>query len=235
MNFGAALLCTVSFCSLGVVPVLANPEKTGKVIPLGEWKNLLERDDFSQWKQWKPGTIVETNAWKIKDGVLHLGNPRKKGGGDQSLVTVKHYQNFELKFDFKLSEKCNSGVKYRSLNNLGFEFQILDDVGASDRSNPKNRVGSIYQLVAAPDTKKLEPIGEWNRGRIVASGNQIEHWLNGEKVASLEYGSANWEKIFKASKYKKYPDFGKQGGEILLQDHGHEVWYKNLLIRELEK
>jgi len=118
--------------------------------------------------------------------------------------------------------------------NLGFEFQILDDVAGKDRQNPKNRAGSIYQLVAAPDTKKLNPAGEWNSGRIVAKGNHIEHWLNGEKVAAIEYGSEDWKTRFKASKYKKYPDFSKQGGEILLQDHGDEVWFRNLLIREFK-
>jgi len=156
---------------------------------------------------------------------------KRKGG---SITTIKHYHDFELKFDFKISPKGNSGVKYRSLDNLGFEFQVLDDELSKDNKNPLNKAASMYQLVAAPDDKKLNPAGEWNSGRIVAKGDIIEHWLNGEKVARIQLGSKDWDERFLKSKYKKYPDFGKQGGEILLQDHGDEVWYRNIMIREVK-
>lgn len=199
-----------------------------------EWKDLLEGGNLSQWKKWRRGTIEDSVAWTIKDGVLHLSKApevKTKGG---SITTIKHYQDFELKFEFKIRKAGNSGVKYRSLDNLGFEFQILDDKEHKDNKNPKNRAASIYQLVAAPDDKKMNPVGAWNKARIVAKGNTIEHWLNGVKVTSLEIGSEDWKERFAASKYKKYPDFGKQGGEILLQDHGDDVWFRNLLIRELK-
>ena len=83
-----------------------------------------------------------------------------------------------------------------------------------------------------PAIRALRPA--WNKGRIVAKGNLFEHWLNGEKVVSIEFGSGEWKKRFEESKYKKFPDFAKQGGEILIQDHGDDVWYRNLLIRELK-
>jgi len=199
-----------------------------------KWINLLEGGNLSQWKKWRRGTIESSIGWTVKDGVLSLSKApevRTKGG---SLTTIKHYQNFELKFEFKISEGGNSGIKYRSLDNLGMEYQILDDVSAKDNKNPKNSAASLYQLVPAPKTKKLKPAGEWNSGRIVANGNQLEHWLNGKKVVSIEFGSEQWVELFKKSKYKIYPDFAKQGGEILLQDHGDDVSFRNLMIRELK-
>jgi len=88
-------------------------------------------------------------------------------------------------------------------------------------------------LVAAPDNKPINPVGEWNHSHIVAKGNQIEHWLNGKKIVEIEYGSDDWKKRFQKSKYSKHEDFGNRAGPILLQDHLDEVWFKNIQIREL--
>ena len=231
MKFPNILASSLVITFLTYPTLFAEPAQTATEKKV-EWKNLLEGENLSQWEKLDEGSVEDAAAWTITDGVLHLSKTpemKKKGG---SLVTIKHYQNFEMKFEFKISEAGNSGVKYRSLKNLGFEFQILDDKKHKDNKNPKNRAGSIYQLVAAPDDKKINAVGEWNQARIVVQGNSIEHWLNGEKTASLTLGSEDWKARYAASKYKKYPDFGKQGGEILLQDHNDEVWFRNLLIRE---
>jgi len=200
-----------------------------------EWHNLIAEDNLSQWRPWrKKENIDNVVAWTVKDGVLQLSKKpavKTKGG---SIITLKPYVNFEFKFEFKISPKGNSGIKYRSLNNLGLEYQVLDDIGGKDNKNPLNSCASLYQLVAAPKTKKLNAPGEWNSGRIIANGNQIEHWLNDEKVAEIEMGSDAWKKAYDKSKYKKFPEFAKQGAEILLQDHGDEVSYRNLLIKELK-
>jgi hypothetical protein len=88
-------------------------------------------------------------------------------------------------------------------------------------------------LVAAPDDKPIKPVGEWNTSKIRARGNLIEHWLNGEKVVSIEWGSGDWYKRFEASKYRKNEGFGSWDGPILLQDHKDPVWYRNLRVRRL--
>ena len=197
------------------------------------WHNLLEGDKLDQWRSWRKG-IENVTAWTVKDGVLHLNKSegRAKYGG--SLITLKQYPNFEFKFEFKISKGGNSGIKYRSLDNLGLEYQILDDGAAKDGKNPKNRVASLYQLVAAPDDKPIKPAGEWNTGRIIANGNNIQQWFNGVKMVEIEIGSEEWKAAFADSKYKDKKDFAKQSAEILIQDHGDEVSYRNLFIKELK-
>ena len=191
-----------------------------------EWTSLFASDDFSNWTNLNGNAV--TKGWSIEDGVVH----RPSRGGD--IITKKHYENFELHFDWKISEAGNSGVKYRTKGALGLEYQILDDAKHQDSKNPTHRAGSLYELAAAPDSKKpVNPVGEWNHARIVANGNTIQHWLNGEKIVDIEVGSDDWNQRFQKSKYSKNKDFANSAGPILLQDHNDEVWFKNVQIREL--
>jgi hypothetical protein len=150
-----------------------------------------------------------------------------------NIITKEKFKDFELTFEWKISKAGNSGIKYRARGSLGLEYQVLDDQKHRDNKNPTHRAGSLYELVAAPDSKPLKPVGEWNKGRIFVKGNQIEHWLNGEKVVEITWGSEDWKKRFQKSKYHKNEGFGSWEGPILLQDHNDPVWYRNLKIRKL--
>ncbi|MFT5130573.1 MAG: glucose/arabinose dehydrogenase [Rhodothermales bacterium] len=193
-----------------------------------EWVDLLQNDSLALWQKTPTTEIGE--QWSVKDGVLHLDKETKGRGGQ--IVTKKPYYDFELKFDFRISKGGNSGVKYRTKEGIGLEYQVLDDVNHTDNKNPTHRTACMYELASVPDSRTLNPPGEWNQGRIVARGNTLEHWLNGEKVVSIEYGSAIWKERFAASKYTKYPDFAAAAGPILLQDHSDTVSYRKLRIRE---
>jgi hypothetical protein len=190
-----------------------------------EWTSLFASGDFSNWTNLNGDAV--TKGWSIENGIVH----RPSRGGD--IITREHYENFELRFDWKISEAGNSGVKYRTKGALGLEYQILDDAKHRDKENPTHRAGSLYELQAAPDSKPIKPVGEWNHGRIVANGNTIQHWLNGEKVIEIEIGSDDWNQRFHKSKYNKHEGFGSWTGPILLQDHNDEVWFQNVQIREL--
>ena len=80
----------------------------------------------------------------------------------------------------------------------------------------------------------LKPVGEFNEARVVVCGNHVEHWLNGVKVLEATMHDDEWNQRVQASKFGKMPKFGTMSkGHIALQDHGNNVWYRNVKIREI--
>ncbi len=174
---------------------------------------------------------TQKGNWELKDGVIHRTG---KGG---SLDTKKLYENFILEFEWKISEKGNSGVKYRmkkiGRQMLGLEYQVIDDTSQA-ATKPFHTAGSIYDLVPASPERKLNPPGQWNKGRIVANGPVLEHWLNGKKVAGIDQSTDAWKTCFAKSKFRKAEGFGFGKGVLHLQDHGNEVWFRNIRVKELK-
>lgn len=189
------------------------------------WKDLFAANDFSEWTNLKGEPV--RSGWSIQDGIVFR---ESKNGG---IITKNDYVDFELKFEWKISEGGNSGVKYRTIKRKGLEYQILDDDKHKDGQNSTHRAASMYDLIAAPDSKPVKPVGDWNKGRIVAKDSKIEHWLNGKKVIDTDLSSEDWIRRFQNSKYKNLDGFGTWPGPILLQDHGDHVWFRNVLIRDL--
>ena len=115
----------------------------------------------------------------------------------------------------------------------GPEMQVLDDDKHADGRDPKTSAGSLYALIA-PKNKKLKPVGQWNKVRIVVQEKQVAHWLNGVKVVEFELGSVELNLLIARSKFKDMPRFGKEKtGFIDLQHHGDEVWYRKIRVRRL--
>ena len=174
------------------------------------------------------------DGWQAVDGAL----ARVKGGGD--ILTVGEYGDFELMIDWRIAAKGNSGIMYRVAESesapymTGPEYQVLDDAGHADGKNPVTSAGSIYD-VYAPTKKVVKPANEWNHTKIVAKGNHLEHWLNGEKVCEAEIGSEDWNAKVAKSKWAKVTSYGKETkGKIDLQDHGNKVEFKNIKIKVLK-
>lgn len=189
------------------------------------------------------------SGWVVNDGLLQIlaadTNSKVKHG---DIITNKEFTSYELKFDFRLTDGANSGVKYfvttpykNQKSGLGLEYQILDNEKHPDAKlgiNGNRTLSSLYDIMTATklDPRFQQKIGQWNQGKIVVhSNNVVEHWLNGFKV--LEYtkdGPAYIEAIAK-SKFAKNPDFAKvKVSPILLQDHGNAVAYKNIKIRKID-
>ncbi|WP_316788465.1 DUF1080 domain-containing protein [Pedobacter frigoris] len=192
-------------------------------------------------------TKFPEKGWSISNGELSMqktDGAESTNGGD--IVTVKEYSAFELKFDFKLTEGANSGVKYfvtlsegNKGSAIGPEYQILDDAKHPDAKLGKNgnrTLGSLYDLIASKKIANAQrAIGEWNKGLIrVFPNNKIEYWLNGFKVVEFTRGSAEFKELVAGSKYKDWKDFGMAPkGHILLQDHGDQVFFRSIKIKTL--
>lgn len=208
------------------------------------WKLLWDGKTGEGWRRTRSPEFPN-EGWVIKDGVLTaMGSPShdSEKGGD--IVTVKKYADFELTVDFKITRGANSGIKYfvdiehhqDSDPSLGLEYQILDDAVHPDAKLGRNgdrTQGSLYDLVPASTSKVSNPVGEWNTARIVVRGAHGEHWLNGRKVLEYERFTPEFRQLIAESKYKSVPNFGElHEGHILLQDHGDQVSFRNIKIRE---
>ncbi len=189
-------------------------------------EDLFASGDFSSWANGKGNPVGD--GWQIEKGVV--GRIGTKPG---SIFTKEKYSDFDLTFEWKISEGGNSGIKYRCNGGLGLEYQVLDDARHKDGRDADHRSAALYDLVPAPDDKPVKKVGQWNSGRIVVKGNHVEHWLNGKKLLEIEIGSKDWDKRFQASKYTKHEGFGTWIGPIQLQDHGDKVWYRNVRIKRL--
>lgn len=208
------------------------------------WKLLWNGSSSEGWRGAKLDGFPE-KGWSMEEGILKV---HKSDGGESTnggdIVTTKPYKNFMLKVDFRITEGANSGIKYFVDTNLnkgqgsaiGCEYQILDDRRHPDAKAGKdgNRtLGSLYDLIPASADKPFRN-GFFNTAMVVVEGNHVEHWLNGVKIVEYERNNEEWNQLVQTSKYKDWPNFGNaEEGLLLLQDHGDEVWFQNIKIKEL--
>jgi hypothetical protein len=215
------------------------------------WTSLFDGHSFAGWRGVGLDSIPP--GWTIEDGTIHKlasgavptapdGQPLE--GGD--IMTVGTYRNFELVLEWKISAAGNSGIKYNVSEAmstaspplhaaLGFEYQILDDERHPDAKNGPNRTaGALYDIFPPAADKPLHPVGSFNEARIVFHNGHGEHWMNGVKILEFDLGSAAFDSAYARSKYVPIQGFAEQrDGHIVLQDHGDEVWFRNIKIREL--
>jgi hypothetical protein len=197
----------------------------------GEWLPLFDGTSLDHWRGFRRDQVPE--GWRIVDGAL----TRVGSAGD--LITRDVFGDFELVLEWRIAEGGNSGIMYRVTEDAsetyhtGPEMQVLDDAHHPDGRSRLTAAGAVYGLYPAP-AGIVKPAGEWNAIRIVARGRQVEHWLNGVKVAGYEIHSEDWTARVAASKFRRWPGYGRAAsGHIALQDHGDRVAYRDIRIRTI--
>ncbi|MEP6764466.1 MAG: DUF1080 domain-containing protein [Gemmatimonadaceae bacterium] len=229
----------------------AQPNQLTSAEKTAGWRMLFDGKTFAGWRGLGYDSVPSAH-WRIKDGTImkiasgnvpKIADGQPASGGD--LMSIDTYENFELSWEFKLTPKANTGVKYNvseefSLKNagnhaaLGWEFQLQDDINGDDITSPTHLTGSLYEMIASNAPKITKSVGEWNSARLVFNGNKGEHWLNGRKVVEFDITTPEFAAQFAKSKYHNIKGFEeRRKGHVILQDHNDEVYFRSIKIREL--
>ncbi len=203
------------------------------------FKPLFDGKTTKGWHSYNKTEVG--SAWEVTDGALHM-NPSKKGtagGGD--LVTDKEFSNFHLKYDWKVAPGANSGLiffvhedqKLSQTYLSGPEMQVIDNEGHKDGKIEKHRAGDLYDMLKS-SSEPVKPVGQWNKAEIISDHGKLTFILNGVKIVETTLWDDSWKNLIANSKFKTWQGFGTfSTGKIALQDHGDEVWYKNISLKEL--
>lgn len=196
------------------------------------WRLLFDGTNPGEhWRGFRRDALPE--QWVAEDGWLKV-----KGGGD--IITREAFENFELQIDWQTTPGANSGIMFRVTEDVdpswasGPEVQIFDDAAHGTAPDDFRSAGSMYELYPPSADKQLNPAGQPNQFRLVVQGDHVQHWLNGRRIAEYTIGSDDWNERVARSKFANFEQFGtNRRGHIVLQDHGQEVWFRNIKIREL--
>jgi Domain of Unknown Function (DUF1080) len=199
---------------------------------VNEWQSLVGDEIPRFWRGWKSPALP--GGWRVDGDVL------RKEGEVEDIVSRESFGDFELEFDWKVSEGGNAGIFFRGTREYDYiywsapEYQILDDARHPDGGNRLTSAAAAYALYAAPEGV-VRPAGEWNQARLVVDGARVEHWLNGQKVVSYELWSPDWKAKVAASKFAKYPGYGlAKAGLLGIQgDHAGTLELRSMRIRPL--
>ena len=197
-----------------------------------EWKALLDEQLVGTWRGYQRESMPD--GWQMVDGTL----ARVGDAGD--IITTDQFENFELRFDWKVEHGGNSGIFFGVGEDgavawhSGPEYQLLHNAGHPDGQAAITAAGSNY-AVHPPFEDMTNPVGEWNRSRLRVNRGHVEHWMNGMYLLSYDIGDDEWQRRVTDSKFSELPLYGQnRRGHIAIQDHGDPVWFRNMKIRALD-
>jgi hypothetical protein len=222
------LIATVLVGAATMLLSQARPAKESAM----KWHELFNGTSLDAWRGYRNDKVPA--GWHIVDGTLAKDSPVA------DIVSKEEFGDFELELEWKIGDAGNSGIFYRGTEEYDHiywsapEYQLLDDINASDNKTRLTCAGAAYAIYPSP-AGHLKPVGEWNRTRIVAHGAHVEHWLNGTKLLEYELWSPDWEAKVKGSKFAAYPNYGRaHRGHIALQgDHPGTLAFRNIRVREI--
>jgi hypothetical protein len=220
-----------------------------------EWITIFDGKSTDGWRGYNRSDLPA--AWTIEDGALKIkgsgeGEAGASNGGD--IIYDRKFKNFELELEWKVDKGSNSGIFYlaqeipdQPIYISAPEYQVLDNANHPDAKlgeNGNRQSASLYDMIPAkPQNSK--PFGEWNKAKILCYKGTIVHYQNDEKVLEYHLWTAQWKELLDKSKFSKeawplaYDLLLNCGGEnhegyIGLQDHGDNVWFRNIRVKLLD-
>lgn len=228
-------LVTFLSCSKTIYAPIATGPNT---VDAGEkalgWDLLFDGKSLDQWKGYG---YEDARGWAIQDGELVTSGDDSKS---IDLMTKEVFDNFELRLEWKLPSKGNSGIMFNVQEvegqapwMTGPEYQLIDDDGYDPPLETWQRAGANYAM-HEPAVAAAFPTGRYNSTRLIVEDGYVQHWLNDRLVVKYYLWDDDWEKRKNAGKWKDYPDYGiHKSGHIVLQDHDSPVSFRNIKIRRL--
>lgn len=203
------------------------------------WIQLFDGKDLKGWRGYKK-TDTSGTRWAAENGMLTINS---SGAGDthgsRDLITDATFDQFDLRWEWKIAQGGNSGLKYFVLEDrpdaIGHEYQLIDDERHADaKIGPHRQTAALYDVFPAHD-RPLKPAGEWNTSEVIVKGKHVTHILNGKTVLEYDLESPELKAAIAKSKFKDIARFGTpQNGHILIQDHGDQVWYRKIEIKRIK-
>ncbi len=199
------------------------PRPTGTVtpVPSGEgWLDLFDAENAPLWK------VSAKNRFEFQDGVLHIFGKKPT---QYIQYTGDSYADFQAHLEFKLTAKANSGLMFRAAPEdpvyKGMEIQIIDSYGEEPSYFS---CGALYDVVS-PMFNVVNKPGEWNSLDLTVQGKHVVAVINGWKVLDVDLSLMTMPIGKFPSPLAELPPTGS----LFLQDHGDEVWFRNMRVKRL--